>query len=219
MAVVTDFNYFDPTEHIDITCGDLPHWQQSGATYFITFRTQDSLPKQAVEMWRRERDDWLARRTKDFSDKPWAEKLQQLSSKDRQAFNRWFRHQLEEQLDKGHGACPLQFEEIAAVVSKSLKYFDGDRYQLGDFVVMPNHVHLLVCMSPRVKMLRQCYSWKRFMATEINRLLDHQGEFWQSESFDHLVRNLEHFQKFQKYIGQNPSKAGLAEGRYLLYQI
>jgi menaquinone-specific isochorismate synthase len=55
------------------------------------------------------------------------------------------------------------------------------------------------------------------MATEINRFRGTTGELWQTESFDHLVRDFDHFRKFQKYMRENPEQAGLAEGAYLLY--
>lgn len=88
---------------------------------------------------------------------------------------------------------------------------------MGDFVVMPNHVHLLVQFLEAVDMQRQCESWKHFTATLINRELGRTGHFWQGESFDHLVRSPEQFEALRQYIAENPRQANLREGEYLHY--
>ena len=75
---------------------------------------------------------------------------------------------------------------IANVVANSLFHFNGQKYELGDFVVMPNHVHLLVVFPDPLTMKNQCTSWMRFTATEINRIVGRHGAFWQEEPFDHL---------------------------------
>ena len=64
-----------------------------------------------------------------------------------------------ESLDKRQGACVLRRPELSKIVADSLLYFDGIRYHMGDFVVMPNHVHLLVCLIGETDILKQCYSW------------------------------------------------------------
>jgi type I restriction enzyme R subunit len=112
----------------------------------------------------------------------------------------------------------LRRAELAKIVADSLLHFDGQRYHVSDFVVMPNHVHLLVCLLGQTEVESQCTSWKRFTATSINRQLRRQGRFWQEESFDHLVRSVEQFEAIQRYIAANPEKAGLAAGEYWLYQ-
>jgi type I restriction enzyme R subunit len=102
-------------------------------------------------------------------------------------------------------------------VADGLKHFDGERYELGDFVVMPHHVHLLVGLSGDTDIEQQCYSWKKFTATQINRKLGRSGRFWQEESFDHLVRSPESFERFREYIAQNGPSAGLRPNNYLHY--
>ena len=124
-----------------------------------------------------------------------------------------------EYLDRGEGSCPLADPTLAELVAKSLRQFDGDRYHLGDFVVMPNHVHVLVCLRGQTALEPLCRSWKKFTATEINRQQGRRGKFWQSESFDHLVRTPEQFSYLQRYIADNPGKAGLRLGRYLLHSL
>lgn len=80
---------------------------------------------------------------------------------------------------------------------------------------MPNHVHVLVGELRREKMKAQVSSWKKWSATEINRLLGRKGRFWQTEHFDHLVRSQSAFERFQRYIAENPAKAKLRQGEYL----
>lgn len=70
----------------------------------------------------------------------------------------------------------LRQPEVSAIVAESLLHFDGDRYLLTDFAVMPNHVHLLVAFPDADAMLLQCTSWKPYTATKINRLVHQKGE-------------------------------------------
>ncbi len=88
---------------------------------------------------------------------------------------------------------------------------------MGDFVVMPNHVHLLVCLIGEIDVLDQCYSWKRFSAGKINKTLGKSGRFWQEESFDHLVRSPEQLEAIQRYIATNPRR--LCQGEYYVRQL
>ncbi|HJT31187.1 MAG TPA: transposase [Pirellulales bacterium] len=83
---------------------------------------------------------------------------------------------------------------------------------------MPNHVHALVQFLGATKLKPQCYSWKKYTATRINRKLGLAGMFWQKESFDHLVRNYEQYLRLRKYIEENPAKARLRAGEYLYYR-
>lgn len=92
------------------------------------------------------------------------------------------------------------------------------RYHISDFVVMPNHVHDIVCFLPGVRLLAQCRSWKHFTAVKINSALGVNGEFWQPESFDHLIRDCEHFMRFRKYIAENREKANLKSGEGIYYR-
>src|SRR5437588_741617 len=105
-----------------------------------------------------------------------------------------------EYLDKGYGDCVLKRPELARVVGDSLRHFEGQRYLLSDFVVMPNHVHVLAGLLGGTDMERQCKSWKKYAATKLNRALGRRGRFWQEESFDHLVRSPEQFDYLRRYI-------------------
>ena len=93
-------------------------------------------------------------------------------------------------------------------------HFDGQRYELGSFVIMPNHVHALVrplaCnLYPLEKILQ---SWKQFTAKRILRQSGIGVSLWQEESFDRIVRDEEHLYHCVQYIGSNPARAKLAKG-------
>jgi len=212
------FELFDPQRELRITGGHLPHWYQPGVTYFITWRTDDSLPKEVAELWYRRRDNWLRRHGINPAIGNWQERLGSLSDVLQRQFHATFSHEFMEHLDKGDGECVLRRPELAQIIADSLHHFDGQRYHLGDFVVMPNHVHLLVCLLGQTDLAEQCYSWKKYTATKINRALGRKGRFWQEESFDHLVRSPEQFNYLRRYIGDNPNKANLPQGECILWR-
>ena len=108
------------------------------------------------------------------------------------------------------GPFALRRPEIASMVVAAIRAGDSefDRYRLHAYVVMPNHVHLLV--TPAVPSPSWLGPLKGFTAHEANCILGTAGSrFWQDESYDHLVREGE-FQRIRRYIEWNPVKAGLA---------
>ncbi|HEX3313248.1 MAG TPA: transposase [Gemmataceae bacterium] len=117
-----------------------------------------------------------------------------------------------------HTACALKQPNLAKIVGESLLHFDGDRYVMPDFVVMPNHVHLLAQFATADGMKAQCKSWKHYMAVHINRAIGAFDTFWQSESFDFLVRTPEQFEAIRRYIEENPVRAKLRAGEFLHYR-
>ncbi|MDB6071357.1 MAG: hypothetical protein JWL81_2528 [Verrucomicrobiales bacterium] len=211
------FVFFNPEAEVTKTRIHLPHWDQQQTTCFITWRTVDSLPKSVWEQWREQRNHWLMDHGIDPAVAGWRTLLDGLPESDRRDFRK-FSKAVEDGLDAGHGACPLMEPALAGMVAEALHHFDGDRYQLGDYVIMPNHVHLLVGGLWADGMTRQVESWKKWTALRINKHLGRVGKFWQAESFDHLVRSPESFVKYQKYIRNNPIKAGLRPGQYLHWE-
>jgi type I restriction enzyme R subunit len=104
--------------------------------------------------------------------------------------------------------------ELAKIVADSLLHFDGERYRMGDFLVMPNHVHLLAAFATADAMKEQCDSWLHFTAFQINKIIGEKGKLWQQEPFDHLVRSPEQYQYLRGYIADNPRKANLKPSEY-----
>lgn len=210
------FELFDRQEELSIREGKLPHWYQPGVTYFVTFRTDDSVPQSLLRSWHARRDAWLRQRGVDPSQASWKEQLRQDAQLEKE-YHALFTREFMDYLDRGHGACPLRDTSVAGQVAESLRHFDAERYHLGDFVVMPNHVHVIVCLLGATEIESQCRSWKRFSAGKINALLGRRGRFWQEESFDHLVRSEAQLAHFERYIAENPGKAKLATGQFLLH--
>ena len=209
------FELFDPAGELTIRAGKLPHWYQPGVTYFVTFRTEDSVPQSLMRSWHKRRDAWLRRHGIDPTPDAWKARLPERPELERQ-FHASFTREFLDYLDRGHGRCELRDPKLAKHVANALQHFDGQRYRLGDFVVMPNHVHVLVCLLGDTEVETLCKSWKRFAARQINLALNRGGRFWQEESFDHLVRSAAQFEYLQHYIAQNPIKAGLAPHEFLL---
>ena len=211
------FELFDPDADVRIEKGtNLPHWYQPGVSYFVTFRTEDSMPVEVSRRWYAQRADWLQRHGIATGNRNWREQLDRLDVALRREFHETFSRQYLEALDKGYGACVLRQKELSQLVGKSLLHFDGVRYHMGDFVVMPNHVHLMVCLLGETDIEAQCTSWKRFTAKQINQELQDKGRFWQEESFDHLIRSPEQFEAIQRYIAENPRN--LRPGEFHLYE-
>jgi REP element-mobilizing transposase RayT len=107
------------------------------------------------------------------------------------------------------GPMYLQQPEFAKIVVASIhKGVELGHYELGAYVVMPNHVHLLA--HPSVAPDRLLRSLKGSTARAANLLLGRTGEpFWQKESYDHWVRDHAEFLRIRAYIENNPVKAGL----------
>ncbi len=194
-------------EHGEIsrTRRNLPHWQQSGATYFVTFRLADSIPSSLRAQWEEELAAW-----KKHHPKPW-------DARTAYEYQQRFVEAREEWLDRGHGSCLLRQSAAAERVAAALRHFDGERYVLDGFVVMPNHVHVL--FQP----LRGCspsailHSWKSYTAHQMKgRSNQGVARLWQSESWDRMVRDWEDLQRYRSYIAENPNKAALPAGEFLL---
>ena len=111
--------------------------------------------------------------------------------------------------DAGHGACWLRDPRIAALVERALLHFDGQRYRLIAWCVMPNHVHALVETREEWPLASVVHSWKSFTAHRANLILKRSGDFWLREYFDRFIRDDRHFASAVRYIENNPVKAGL----------
>lgn len=169
-------------------CGYLPHFDVPNKVQAVTFRLADSLPVSVLRAWQAEINDQPERERK-------AEE----------------QRRLQRYLDAGHGECLLQNHACAETVEESLLHFDGDRYLLFAWVIMPNHVHVVAEMADDVRLASIVESWKKFSARKINAELGRSGALWYREYFDRWVRNEEHFRNVVAYTHANPVKAGLCQ--------
>jgi REP element-mobilizing transposase RayT len=188
--------FYQTGQETHVTRGDLPHWTQYGKMHFVTFRLADFLPQEKLKQLKNQRQEWLSRNQEPYTEDQWRE------------YNRLFTERIEQWLDAGHGACLLSQRQHADIVAQAIRYFDRQRYFLDHWVVMPNHVHvLLVPMKPHT-LKEILHSWKSFTSSQINKIRGHSGELWQHESFDHIVRSKIQLEKFRKYIIENWEKSG-----------
>jgi REP element-mobilizing transposase RayT len=195
---------FDPDSEVDVRERHLPHWRQVGVTYFLTFRLGDSLPQSVLKSLCEERRLWLSRHPR-----PWTPPALL-------AYQRLFSERTEEYLNAGYGDCALRDRNVGAIVVSAMRHFHSERYLLDAFVVMPNHVHAIVTPQNSWELSKVLHSWKSFAANQINRLLKRSGALWQSESYDHIVRDEEELIGYRQYIAANPLKANLRENEYIL---
>jgi REP element-mobilizing transposase RayT len=162
--------------------GYLPHFDSPGLVQMVTFRLHDAMPASRRAEW----EDFL--------------KITDDATR---------REKIEAYLDAGHGSCALRDACIARLVEKSLLHFDGQRYRLLAWVVMPNHTHVLIETFLNHSLSEVTHSWKSFTAKQANVLLGRNGTFWQAESFDRFIRDEQHLVNAIQYIHDNPVKAEL----------
>ena len=184
--------------------GYLPHIDGSELLQFVTFRLADAVPADLIERWKAELD----RETNLTNDRVQARKLQRL---------------IERYADSGMGECLLADERAAAIVKNALLHFDGIRYRLWDWTIMPHHVHVLIESGKADGYARPAesgtgqfhtlpeivHSWKSFTSKRINEALTRSGSVWMVDYFDRYIRDEEHFEKVRDYIRRNPVSAGL----------
>jgi uroporphyrinogen-III synthase/REP element-mobilizing transposase RayT len=132
-----------------------------------------------------------------------------LNEDEKREYYEMFSERIQKMLDAGEGNCLLKDRRASRIVAEAMKYFAGKRYLLGEWVVMPNHVHVILTPINGSILPDILKSWKTFTAREINKLSGKGGALWQHESYDHIIRNQSELRAIEKYIRENPSKAGI----------
>ena len=112
-------------------------------------------------------------------------------------------------LDVGLGACWLRRPDVALVVENALMHFDGVRYRLLGWCIMPNHVHAVIEIVDEHSLTDIVGSWKSFTAKRANSQIGRSGPFWHPDYFDRFMRNEGHLARTVDYVENNPVKAGL----------
>ena len=166
--------------------GYLPHFDAPGVTQFVTFQLEDSFPVTRNPEFEK---IW---RTTDGTER---------------------RKKLEAWLDRGRGECWLRRNDIASLAEAVFCEFNKRDYELQAWVVMPNHVHLVVEIwdVPLAKLIN---GWKGKSSREANKLLNRHGHFWQRDYFDTLIRDEAHLKRAVRYVEQNPVKAFLVKSAH-----
>ena len=161
-----------------------PHFDSGDLVQSITFRLSDSVSQELLRRWRDE-----ATHGGDAE----------------------LRKRIAEYEDAGYGTCHLRRPEIARMVQDALLHFDGERYRLIEWCIMPNHVHVLIEQRPGRRLSDIVQAWKSFSSKQANRLLGRSGPFWAREYFDRYIRDEGHLAAARRYVRENPVKARLCE--------
>ena len=196
--------FLDWNNEIIIRFGkNLPHWHQSGKMQFVTFRLVDSLPQSKIAE---------LKKIKLYFDatypRPWSDEVTQL-------YHRYVGPVSERLLANGYGCCMLRYPECRRFLSESFFYGDGKRYDIWAYVIMPNHVHVLMSDLTGEDVNEILKSIKQYSAARMNKCMHRKGEVWVRENFDRLVRGEAHFEHCIDYIINNPRF--LKPGDYELY--
>ena len=190
---------------------NLPHWQEPGAEYFVTFRLAGSLPKNVIRQLKESRDNFK----KNLSHKT-----------DYQSKNRQFEVSLFKKYEfllDGQGTGPLWLsnKKVAEIVVEAIHFRDNKEYDLYAFCIMSNLVHLVFRdlhsnhedqmkegAFPVTKIMQGLKSYTGLIA---NRELNRTGSFWHEESYDRLIRNVKELNNAIQYTLNNPVKINLVK--------
>ena len=192
----------------------LPHWKMDGGTYAVTFRQADALPASALTKYREARDLILEKIEILKNLESSRSQLDQLKEL-RDELSHIQTTFIEPALDQGHGTCLLKDPENAKLIQNALTHFDGKRYDLLSWCVMPNHVHVVLTTYPGEALEKILHSWKSFTSHEVNKRNKTSETIWQKESYDHLVRDEEDLRNQVEYVLNNPAKAGLGDWEWV----
>lgn len=190
----------------------LPHWQPKGAQYFITLRLADSLPSNVIEEINTLRSHSQRKNHPD-------DIISQMNYR-REVFRRY-----ELALDTcKSGPTWLNNPTVAKVVCEALHYRDSNEYDLFAYCIMSNHVHIVFehfdkhqnekpsnSLKKEYAVTEILQELKRYTAQKSNKILYRKGAFWQSESYDRVIRDAEELENTIAYTLNNPVKAGLVK--------
>lgn len=166
--------------------GYLPHCDRVEYQQFVTIRLADALPA-SVHPFLREQRKRLQNTEEDLARQ--------------RRIDGW--------LDAGCGSCVLRHEEVALILVESFQYLIAQGHRIDAWVIMPNHVHLLIMLVRGARLSSVMRSFKGFTASRAHKVLGTKGSFWFPEYFDRYIRDAEHYEKAVSYIHYNPVRAGL----------
>ncbi len=186
----------------------LPHFQPAEATFFVTFRLAGSMP---MEVLRRLRENYelVQRGILGQQDLAERERRELVYVEQKRLFAA-----TDEFLDTNpNGPYWLREQAVAEIVAEAMHYRDGKQYDLNAYTIMPNHVHMMMTLLPDAPVLfKVMQHLKKNSAIKSNQVLGRTSlEFWEPESYDHIVRDEGEFYRILNYILQNPVKAGFVE--------
>jgi len=210
----------------------LPHFQQPGQAYFITWNLKNAVPKKALKRYS-EKLEILKSQLRAFSHAPGAadsnplifrkrdlETAPQELRKQYYTLRRKYIKAYNDLLDADKNPeLNLSKPENTNAIKETLQYWTDKKLENYAFCIMPNHVHWVFRLLERDESGNPCYlqdilySVKRFSANQINKLENRKGTLWQKESFDTTIRDEKHLFNAIEYTLNNPVNAGLIHER------
>ena len=166
--------------------GYLPHFDSGETAQFVTYRLHGSLPRTFLSKLKFRLD------TKHISDIE-------------------YHREVERYLDLGDGPNYLSDPGVAEMIEENLLRFDGEKYILLHWVIMSNHIHLLLRTLAENSLASVMHSIKSYTANQANKILGRTGPFWSIEYYDRYIRSAAHYGNVVSYIHRNPIKAGLCD--------
>lgn len=197
--------YLERNKYIHIWGKKLPHWFQEHKAVFATFRLADSLPQEKIEELKELKKAMIVK-----------ENLCN-GSNIRKDYSLEVARRIERWIDHGYGSCMLANHDIREIVANAIRFYDKDKYILFAFVIMPNHVHLLLSPLDAISVTDILGRIKSYTAKQINNRLKRTGSVWQNGIFDRIVRDADNFEQYMEYICRNPRN--LPSTSYTLYRM
>ncbi|MBR5080705.1 MAG: transposase [Victivallales bacterium] len=183
----------------------LPHWELNDIAYHISFRLADAIPVTIRQQLQEERKQI-------FGNCP--EEEQMPTKEEIRRFQYLYSEKIEKYLDSGYGSCVLREESVAKIVCKSLEFYEGQKYLLHAWCIMPNHVHVVFQALRAHTLAEILHGWKSFTSHAINKLLNRKGQLWQDDSYNHIIRTSKEYYFQVRYVWNNPENAGFHEWKW-----
>ena len=161
---------------------NLPHWEQVGKLQYITMRLADSLPNFKIE-------ELQSRKI-------------QLQNTDSYVDQKEYLNEIDRLLAIGKGSCILKYDEIQKLIRDALLFYDGVKYDLYEYVIMPNHIHFIILPYTSMKIIMT--DFKRYTTGRIKKILGTRDNIWQNDYFDRFVRDDKDYREIAEYIRLNP---------------
>ena len=197
-----NFRGLHPDLPIRMYLRHLPHWRQEGATYAVTFRLADSLPKEKLDLLKSMRAHWEAKHPEPRSAAAWRKYAKTVTT----SVEKW--------LNQGSGECHFRQKKFADELARSIRHFQNQQYFVSCYVIMPNHCHLVIRPVVGFELEDILGSIKGVVSRFVNKANETSGSLWQQECFDRIVRDEEHLYRVIQYVGNNPRLARLPTSQW-----
>lgn len=195
--------YIDLNGEFDGWHRHLPHLHQECKVQFFTFRLEDSLPQNILAELRKKKEEFERQHLS-----PWDEATTN-------EFHKIINKKKERWLEQGYGECVLRRPDVRKILIDAITYIDETKCLILGYVIMPNHVHLLMWPLPGFDSIKTIGTIKQYSARRINKMLGRRGRLWNDEFFERMIRNEKHLRYCLDYIQKNPRN--IPEGEYALY--